>query len=165
MSDRSIFKENLKYHRIIMACIILGSIWATYEYNTDDRSYENGQSKIIGSKVNGKDEGRWTWYYEDGRKQMEGTFEKGKRNGIWTIWENNGNKASESLYKEDKLNGKFVHWYPNGQIEREGYYIDDKLMKELIVKNRRMIHLNLNILVLTRGKGGETESGHLFPSD
>ncbi len=127
MADRSAFKRNLRYHRIIVICIVAAAIWIQYEFNSGNWSYSNGQPKIDGQHLNGRDEGLWTWFYENGKKQMQGNFLHGKRDGIWTIWDINGNKISESNYKDDKLNGKFTRWYSNGEIESEGVYIDDKL--------------------------------------
>lgn len=127
MADRSIFKNNLRYHRIIVICIVLSYIWIQYQYSSGNWNYSNGQPKINGQHVNGTDEGPWTWFYENGTKQMQGNFVHGKRNGIWTIWDKNGTKLSESTYQNDKLNGKFIRWYSNGKIESEGTYSDDKI--------------------------------------
>jgi antitoxin component YwqK of YwqJK toxin-antitoxin module len=128
MADRSIFKKNLRYHRLVVLAIVLTSIWVTYKYNTEQPQYENGQIRISGQHVNGKDEGQWTWFYENGKKQMQGNFVHGKRDGLWTIWDAKGVKISESTYKDDKLNGKFSRWYSSGVLESEGEYIDDQLV-------------------------------------
>ena len=127
MADRSTFKNNLKYHRIIVLTIGLIYIYVQYEYSSGDWSYTNGQAKIEGQHVNGKDEGIWTWYYANGKKQMQGPFLHGKRNGIWTVWDANGNKITEDNYENDKLNGKFTRWYQNGAIQSEGFYSNDSL--------------------------------------
>ncbi len=127
MADRSVLKKNLKYHRLIVLAIGLTYIWVQYEYSTGNISYDNGQAKIDGQHINGKDEGQWTWFHKNGKIQMQGVFANGKRNGLWTIWDNKGNKLSESEYKEDKLNGKFIRWYTNGKTESEGEYINDEI--------------------------------------
>ena len=127
MADRSIFKRNLRYHRLIVLSVVLCYIWIQYEYSSGNWSYSNGQPKIDGQHVNGKDEGVWTWFYQNGKKQMQGEFLHGKRNSIWTIWDTSGNKLSESNYENDKLNGKFTRWYSNGKVESEGVYADDNL--------------------------------------
>lgn len=129
MADRSIFKSNLKYHRLIVLAVVLSYIWIQYEYSSGNWSYGNGQPKIDGKHVNGRDEGQWTWFYENGKKQMQGSFLHGKRNGLWIIWDMNGNKVSESIYVDDKLNGKFTRWYSNQVIESEGIYRNDELIQ------------------------------------
>lgn len=134
MADRSIFKRNLRYHRLIVLGIVLSYIWIQYEYSSGNWNYSNGQPKIDGQHINGKDEGQWTWFYQNGKKQMQGTFLYGKRNGLWIIWDTNGNKLSESNYEDDKLNGKFTRWYSNGSIESEGTYKDDKLINATYYK-------------------------------
>jgi len=128
MAERSLFKKNLRYHRLVVLGIVLISIWVQYEFNSGNWSYQNGQPKINGQKINGKDEGVWTWFYPNGKKQMEGNFTKGKRNGLWVVWDSSGNKLSESNYLNDKLNGNFTRWYSNGKIESQGTYSNDQLV-------------------------------------
>ena len=77
MADRSELKSKLKYHRIVVLCIGLTYIFVQYKYSSDTVSYGNGQPRIDGQHVNGKDEGQWTWFYENGKKQMQGTLRIG----------------------------------------------------------------------------------------
>lgn len=128
MADRSFLKENLKYLRYVIYTVILCYIWYQYEFKTSVPSYSNGQPKIVGSHVNGKDEGTWTWFYANGKKQMQGDFLHGKRIGLWVIWDTAGTKISESNYENDKLNGNFIKWYSNGNIESKGVYKNDKII-------------------------------------
>ena len=128
MADRSTLKENLKYLRFVVYAIIIAYIWIQYEFSSGNWSYSNGQPKIDGQHVNGKDEGTWTWFYENGKKRMQGDFLHGKRHGVWTIWDTSGTKLSESHYENDKLNGNYQRWYSNGKIESEGAYKDDQLV-------------------------------------
>lgn len=135
MADRSPLKSNLRFHRIIAICIVMAFIWGTYEFSKSSPSYQNGQQKISGQHLNGKDEGLWTWFYESGKKQMQGNFVHGQRTGIWIIWDRNGNKLSESTYRLDKLNGKFTRWYSTGIKECEGNYSNDQLDGEIVYYN------------------------------
>lgn len=128
MADRSTLKKNLRYHRIVVIVIVAVSIWGTYEFSSNNRTYKSGVPKVIGEHINGKDEGEWIWFYENGKKQMQGNFVNGKRDGVWIIWDGNGNKINENTYENDKLNGKSVHWYTSGKIESESIYANDKLI-------------------------------------
>ena len=128
MADRTAIKKNLRYLRLIIYAVVLGYIWIQYEFSSGNWSYSNGQPKINGQHINGKDEGTWTWFYQNGKKQMQGEFLHGKRFGVWTIWDSTGNKISENHYENDKLNGAFVRWYSNGKIESEGVCKDDQLV-------------------------------------
>ncbi|MBL7890777.1 MAG: hypothetical protein JNL24_14585 [Bacteroidia bacterium] len=129
MADRGLFKENLKYHRVVVICIVITSIWLQYNFYSPASSYSNGQIKVSGEKLNGKDHGIWTWFHPNGKKQMEGKFIEGKRAGIWTVWNINGQKISESNYQNDKLNGTFTTWGANGEIQKIGLYQNDKLIR------------------------------------
>ncbi len=126
MAERGIFKENLRYHRIVVVCIVFVSIWIQYNFNSTEWNYSNGQTKVLGEKINGKDEGIWIWFHPNGKKQMEGTFSNGKRSGKWIVWDINGNKVSESVYIEDKLNGIFTKWDNQGKIIQKSLYRNDK---------------------------------------
>lgn len=129
MADRGFLKHNLRYHRVLMVCIVFISIWLQYNYSTEKNNYSNGQPKIEGEKVNGKDEGVWVWYYPSGKKQMEGSFQEGKRIGTWYIWNENGVKVSESVYANDKLNGPFWQWNTSGKLIRKGKYQNDRVIQ------------------------------------
>ncbi|MCK9480608.1 MAG: hypothetical protein M0R38_02470 [Bacteroidia bacterium] len=128
MSDQSELKKRLRYFRLIVYALLLAYIWIQYEYRSGNWDYDNGQIKVSGKNVNGKDEGTWVWYYANGKKQMQGDFLKGKRVGRWIIWDSIGNKISEVQYVNDKLNGEFVRWYSNGNIASKGLYKDDKVV-------------------------------------
>lgn len=129
MADRSTLKENLRYLRFVVYAIVLAYIWIQYEFSTDSWDYSNGQAKVTGQHINGKDEGTWTWFYSNGKKQMQGDFVHGKRSGVWVIWDSSGNKISQTNYVNDKLNGEFVRWYASGNIESRGVYKDDKMIE------------------------------------
>lgn len=128
MADPSYWKKNFRHFRLIMYGLILCYIWVQYEFGSGNRSYSNGQPKISGQHVNGKDQGVWTWFYPNGKKQMQGEFQNGKRIGTWIIWDSSGNKLSESHYEDDKLNGSFIRWHSNGKKESEGVYQNDRLL-------------------------------------
>lgn len=128
MAKRSFFKNNFSYFRLIVYSLILIYIWVQYEFSSGNWSYSNGQAKLSGQHLNGKDEGVWTWFYPNGKKQMQGEFINGKRQGTWLIWDTLGNKISETNYQEDKLNGNFIRWYANGNIESNGVYNNDQIV-------------------------------------
>ncbi|MCC7050299.1 MAG: hypothetical protein IT239_00775 [Bacteroidia bacterium] len=134
MADRSLLKENLRYLRFVIYAVILCYIWIQYNFSSGNWSYSNGQPKVDGQRLNGKDEGTWTWFYDNGKKRMQGKFNQGKRIGIWIIWDINENKISETNYFNDKLNGNFTRWYANGTKESEGIYQDD-ILKQAVYYN------------------------------
>ena len=74
MADRSALKNNLRYHRIIVIGIVLIYIWVQYDYSSRSWNYTNGTPKAEGEKINGRDEGIWTWYYENRKVQMQSMY-------------------------------------------------------------------------------------------
>lgn len=131
MTGYSTIKAKLRYHRLVVISIVLCYIWVQYEFSSGNWSYGNGQPRIVGKHVNGKDEGTWTWFYENGNKQMQGNFSGGKRDGVWTIWDASGSKLSESNYKNDRLEGPMLQWYGNGKLKTQSIYHDDKLVSSV----------------------------------
>jgi len=83
---------------------------------------EDGNLKkvYVGNLLNGKQEGRWTFWFNNGRKSSEGFYKNGIKDGLETLWYNNGRKELEGTYKDGKLDGLFTFWYEDGQKEIEG---------------------------------------------
>jgi len=77
--------------------------------------YENGQKLEETNYKDGKEDGRQTWWNEDGQKVTELYFINGKQDGTATSWHNNGQKAQVANYKNGEEDGKFIRWYENGQ--------------------------------------------------
>lgn len=63
-------------------------------------------------------------FYPDGQKRIEGEYLEGKRNGKWTYWYDNGKKWSEAGYKTDLREGKSTVWHESGLKYYEGSYKD-----------------------------------------
>ena len=51
--------------------------------------YENGQKSEEGNYLNGKRDGKWTWWYENGQKWVEANYKDGKMLRR-TEWNENG---------------------------------------------------------------------------
>jgi len=127
----SIFRYNSN-HKVITALIVVG--WVVYHFlsqDFDDNKYNNGQIKRVGSLVNNRNHGTWTWYYDNGKKEMEGTFVEGQREGIWIVWNRNGIKLSEGEYHKDKLNGQFYKWNNSGELIDVYLYKDDLIVQKI----------------------------------
>ena len=77
----------------------LGQMKMVREYS------ENGQIEEERNYIDGKREGKYTYYYENGKIRKEGNF------------------------KDDEMDGKWIWYYENGQIRFEGNYKDGKLVK------------------------------------
>ena len=98
-------------------------------------AYGRYQSK--GKLINGKKDGKWTWWYEDGKwtwlwnandqLKSEGSYISGKLDGKSTRWHENGQKELEGNYKDGREDGKWTTWHSNGQIKSETNYKDGKL--------------------------------------
>ena len=68
-----------------------------------------------------------TYWHENGQKESEGSLIDGKKDGKWTFWDGccfKVHKEKEGNYKDDKKDGKWTTWYKNGQIESESNWKD-----------------------------------------
>jgi antitoxin component YwqK of YwqJK toxin-antitoxin module len=90
---------------------------------------ENGQKVGEGNYLNGKRNGKWTywWYHTKAvvneyyhfndqcqQKDFEGEFFNGNKCGHWIYWYHNGKKWKEGNYYEDKQIGTWTYWNIEG---------------------------------------------------
>jgi antitoxin component YwqK of YwqJK toxin-antitoxin module/predicted esterase len=112
------------------------------------RFYENGQKRCEGEFLDGKKDGKWTYWHENGSKEMEEEYVQGKPNGKWTLWDKEGEKRGEGeffygtgtwrqWYKGEKKervvsfeqgdrHGRWLSWHENGRILYQSEYNYDK---------------------------------------
>jgi hypothetical protein len=116
-------------HKVFTALLFIG--WAVWHFSGSSdqpRRYENGQDKITGSKVEGRNHGYWVWYHPNGKKKMEGTFHYGKRVGTWKTFDQAENLRTESNYHDDKLHGDYFRWDEKGNLIEHQMYDNDVLI-------------------------------------
>ena len=101
----------------------------------------NLEKVYIGNLLNGKKEGKWTWWYhETGRKSEEINYKKGEIDGLHIEWYENGNKESEGTVKDGKWDGLLTKWYEDGQKFFEISFkvgIEDGLSTEWYVNGQK----------------------------
>lgn len=64
--------------------------------------HPNGKIGLKGKFVEGKKEGKWSWWYDSGKLRRESEFINNKKEGMTTFWYENGVKAKEIIYRNDK---------------------------------------------------------------
>lgn len=124
----SLFSYNSRHKVIAGIIVILASAAGFYLRDSEKPSYENGQSKQVGSQVDGRNHGMWVWYHPNGTKKMQGRFDHGKREGRWVTFDMNEDTLTVAQYHDDKLNGKFVE-YKNGLAGQAVHYANDAVVK------------------------------------
>ena len=60
--------------------------------------YKNGQVKVKGHEINGKEDGEWISYYENGQVKEIGNYIDGKKNGEWISYNENGQVQRKHNY-------------------------------------------------------------------
>lgn len=75
--------------------------------------HDNGQIGLKGKIVEGKKEGKWTWWYSSGQKKRESEFTNNRKHGLTVYWYENGVKAKEIIYREGKNIDQKL-WYEDG---------------------------------------------------
>jgi antitoxin component YwqK of YwqJK toxin-antitoxin module len=86
----------------------------------------NGQKKLAGNFVNGKEEGLFTEWYQNGQKISEVKYVNGEPEGLETRWHRNGQKQSEINYINGKKEGLETRWNKNGKKHREINHVNGK---------------------------------------
>ena len=119
---------------------------------SQELSCENG--KYVGQVINGKREGKGTYYMKDGAKyqgdwikdrregqgieyfnngeRYEGNFKAGMANGKGVYYHNNGNRY-EGDYKNNKREGQGIMYYNNGDRKMGDYFDDKPIGKHVIL--------------------------------
>ena len=52
--------------------------------------YNNGNTKVIGTKKNNLETGNWKYYFENGKISKTGNYLEGKLHGEWKYYHENG---------------------------------------------------------------------------
>lgn len=122
----SLFRYNSRHKVITFAAVVIAAAVGYYMNQRQPPAFENGQLKRTGSVVDGRNQGRWTWYFPNGHKKMEGDFDGGKRTGRWITYSPNGDTLTVSMYRHDKLNGPHTEFGADGQPTLVTIYADDR---------------------------------------
>ena len=87
---------------------------------------ENGDTLRVEKPL---DKLKMEWeYYENGQMEKEGTYIDGKRDGKWTYYNEDGSLIGERIYKDGEIwNGFVVYYNENGKIKKEKNYKDGEL--------------------------------------
>lgn len=122
----SLFRYNSNHKAITALLIIAVAAISLYLNRRGPSTFDNGQAKRTGSVVDGRNNGRWTWYYPSGKKRMEGTFDHGKRTGVWHTFSASGDTLTEAFYADDKLNGPYTLFGPDNRRGTVTFYKNDQ---------------------------------------
>lgn len=123
----SVFRYDSRHKVVVGAIVIITSATLFYLRDHEKPSFENGQTKQVGSQVDGRNHGMWIWYYPSGKKKIQGSFEHGEREGVWITFSESGDTLIKANYLNDKLNGRYTVYGAQNQIEQTIFYKDDRL--------------------------------------
>ena len=70
--------------------------------------YPNGKKEAEGNYVNGKEQGKWTFWHPNGQLKQESTYRAGRLHGITTYYYPNGDKKDQGIFVAGKRNGKYT---------------------------------------------------------
>ena len=84
--------------------------------------YTDGTKRIEGEYLDGKRNGRWTYWYEDGKKWSEANYQADVRHGKSTVWHENGRKYFEGNYKSGDRVGRWRFWDEDGTLMKDINY-------------------------------------------
>ncbi len=84
--------------------------------------YPSYKLQMIGTSINNKREGKWSYWYENGNLWSEGYYKDGENDSIRNVWFENGKKRYEGLYHSGKEAGKWKFYDEKGQLAKEVDY-------------------------------------------
>jgi antitoxin component YwqK of YwqJK toxin-antitoxin module len=86
--------------------------------------YENGDTQVVETYLEGRFEGPFKAYYESGQLEMEGQYVFNEMDGSWKRYYKNGQLMEDVTFRENAENGPFIEYHENGALKAEGTYIN-----------------------------------------
>ena len=88
---------------------------------------ETGNTALVQTFENGKQNGPFEVHYPDGKLQIKGSYKDDKKDGVWEYYREDGTLEGKVTYKNDEANGKYVAYFENGKtLYSDGTYINGK---------------------------------------
>jgi antitoxin component YwqK of YwqJK toxin-antitoxin module len=84
--------------------------------------YETGELAYEVKNINGKRDGKLTWYDRDGNVLEILHYQNGKRHGVNKLFFSDGTLRSEVNYLFDKKEGPYREYFSNGELALEVNY-------------------------------------------
>lgn len=98
--------------------------------------YENGQTQVEGAILNGKWEGKNTYYYQDGKVESIGFYHNGLPEGPWESYYDSGTPEKKGTYVDGKWNGRYLWYTREGRITEKIYEAGEIVRGERVVSDR-----------------------------
>mgnify|MGYP000601484390 CR=1 FL=1 len=92
--------------------------------------YNNGNTKVIGTKKNNLETGNWKYYFENGKISKTGNYLEGKLHGEWKYYHENGLLRIIGKYINGKDTGLWKYYHENGALRTIGNYKNGKFTGE-----------------------------------
>ncbi|HIF27403.1 MAG TPA: LysM peptidoglycan-binding domain-containing protein, partial [Candidatus Marinimicrobia bacterium] len=111
---------------------------------------ENGNIVRTGSYAAGKRDGSYAYYFNDGSKKEEGAWKNDQRDGLWVKYSNNGNTQKEGTYSNGKKDGVWTTWNDKGLMASKYLYENNKVIDKWVFKYQFYSNGNEKTLKSTR---------------
>jgi hypothetical protein len=111
---------------LLLACASLAACHKHVE-----RNWSAGTPRYQGeiSRLDGREEGVWTFWFPNGQMREQGRFERGLRVGRWRQWHANGVARCEGERtpapdgSASLRTGYWRFWYESGELEGQGSFV------------------------------------------
>ena len=88
---------------------------------------ETGNTALVQTFENGKQNGPFEVHYLDGKLQIKGNYKDDKKDGVWEYYREDGTLEGKVTYKNDEANGKYEAYFENGKtLYSDGTYVNGK---------------------------------------
>ncbi|WBX71096.1 nuclear transport factor 2 family protein [Tenacibaculum retecalamus] len=110
---------------IVLTLLVLTSNAQEYKEH-----YNNGKTKVIGTKKNKLETGNWKYYFKNGKISKTGNYLEGKLHGEWKYYYDSGVLRIIGKYKKGKDKGLWKYYHDNGALRAIGKYKNGKFTGE-----------------------------------
>ena len=76
-------------------------------------------------------QGVWKFYHENGQLKIKGLYVDGKEDGHWVQFYDNGQVKLDLYYKMGKLEGLLTAYDEEGKILEQAEFADNKMVRKI----------------------------------
>lgn len=128
IAEESFFEDGAFFGSVIYDSSgnVRDTLWLTNGTGEYKDMYPNGKPRFIGNYLNGKANGKFTFYHPNGQIHSAGDYVNGKMNGEWLAYFENGKLDYKSMYNYGDQEGIYISYFEDGQKSTESTYKYDE---------------------------------------
>jgi antitoxin component YwqK of YwqJK toxin-antitoxin module len=114
--------RNVKRSLILCQVFCCVTVLAFGQKQKDDPTIQAAPSNAQGQVVEGRKEGKWTYYFNDGKISAIEHFKGGMLDGTVEYFYPGGNRQGIENWRNGMMEDSATYWHQNGKVDKRGKY-------------------------------------------